>query len=72
MSNETWNSGDTPYFQDDSPDPFAAPKPAKKASPKLLGFNAMQRMILSFLFLMTVCMLGIMFLFVTGSLNIPL
>ncbi len=72
MSNETWNDSSGAYFQDDGPDPFAAPRPKKKASRNLLGFNAMQRMILSFLLMMTVCMLGIMFLFVTGSLNIPL
>ncbi len=75
MANENWNEGATPYFQDDSPDPFAAVDEKKKASGrsrKFLGMTAMQRLILSVLLSIVVCMMGVMMLFITGSLKLPI
>lgn len=40
-------------------------------SSNFMGMNAVQRLIIAFLFLMMVCVLGAMFLLVTGSLYLP-
>ncbi len=41
-------------------------------SSNFLGMNAVQRFIISLLFFMMVCVLGTMFLLITGSLYLPL
>lgn len=74
------------FFKDDEEkphDPFGeddAPRSKKGgdddglgfSSRNFLGMTAVQRFVISLLFLMMVCILGAMFLLVTGSLYLPL
>jgi hypothetical protein len=67
---------EAPFFQDDQPEVEAAPAP-KKSMPRvnlgkyfeepILGMTAPQRFLLSTMFLLTVCLLGTMFLVITGT-----
>lgn len=82
------NSKDSSYsfFKDDEEqpqEPFGeddVPRSKKRgdddglgfSSDNFLGMTAVQRFVISLLFLMMVCILGSMFLLVTGSLYLPL
>ena len=65
----------TPFFQDD--DDLLPPEEVievKKRSPlriPSLGLSAPQRFFLSVMFLTVVCLLGVMFLLVTGRIALP-
>ena len=58
---------------DDAPKPkkeIAGPAPTFSAKPRprlILGMNAQQRFIISFMFMMAVCVIGAMALLVTGK-----
>ncbi len=47
------------------------PAAKKKKSKKILGMTAMQRFILSTLLFLSVCMVGIAVLFITGRIALP-
>lgn len=61
-------------FADDAPAPGRAPAEDGLGfnSRNFLGMTAAQRFVIALLFLMMVCILGTMFLLVTGSLYLPL
>jgi len=46
-------------------------EPPKPSLDQVLGMNAQQRFILSLMLLCVVCLLGVMFLFVTGKIVLP-
>lgn len=48
----------------------AAARPRKRKSKNFLGMTAQQRFLISVMLLITVCLLGIMVMFVTGSMSI--
>lgn len=74
------------FFKDDEEQPQSAydeadaPRAKKRndddglgfSSSNFLGMTAVQRFVISVLFLMMVCILGAMFLLVTGSFYLPL
>jgi hypothetical protein len=63
-----------PFFEGEEPDVVEAPPPKKVKMPSLnlgsLGMTAPQRFLLSTLILIAVCMLGTMFLVITGTFTI--
>ena len=67
---------ETPFFEDDMPEVVEQPAPKKKMpsinlgryfEEPILGMTAPQRFLLSVLVLIAVCMLGTMFLVITGN-----
>ncbi|PJH75643.1 MAG: hypothetical protein CO064_05550 [Anaerolineae bacterium CG_4_9_14_0_8_um_filter_58_9] len=46
-------------------------EPPKPSLDQVLGMNAQQRFFLSVMLLFVVCLLGVMFLFVTGKIVLP-
>lgn len=69
-----------PFFEDETPDVVEAPPPKKVKMPSvnlgryfeepILGMTAPQRFLLSTMVLITVCLLGTMFLVITGTFTI--
>lgn len=67
---------EAPFFEEDMPEAVEAPAPKKKMpsinlgkyfDEPILGMTAPQRFLLSILVLFAVCMLGTMFLVITGT-----
>lgn len=69
-----------PFFEDDVPEVVQAPPPKKVKLPSInlgkyfeepiLGMTAPQRFLLSTMILIAVCLLGTMFLVITGTLTL--
>lgn len=64
------------YFQEEEAPAFDEPavvqrRPARRGLDQLTGMNAQQRFLLAFMFLILVCLLGTMFLLVTGKVVPP-
>ncbi len=72
------DDGKGSFFEDEQNElePLLEKKPEKPAlgikidSSKFLGMNAFQRFVISALLFVVVCVLGIMFLMITGSIQI--
>jgi hypothetical protein len=66
---------EAPFFKEDEPEIIEAPPPKKRPSLNLgkyfeepfLGMTAQQRFLVSTMLLITVCLLGSMFLMITGK-----
>jgi hypothetical protein len=66
----------SPFFQSDEPEPTPEavapqPKKKKKKSGRILGLNAVQRLILSVLLFGMVCVVGTLSLLVFGAVKLP-
>ncbi len=78
MFDDLRNEGDaSPFFQGGAGEPLLdAPKKKsggkKRKSGKFLGMTAFQRFIISALMMLMACVLGFMFLLVTGKIALPL
>jgi hypothetical protein len=69
-----------PFFQDDEADgkppkkrpnlPDSRPMPRSRGGGRFLGMTPVQRFILSFMLLVMVCVLGVMFLLISGSIGV--
>ena len=62
-----------PFFEDEeepAPPPEAAPARVRVQGTKFLGMTPIQRFVISVLIMMTVCVLGTMFLLVTEKIGI--
>jgi len=69
-----------PFFEDETPEVVEAPSPKKVEMPSInvgkyfeepiLGMTAPQRFLLSTMVLIAVCLLGTMFLVITGTFTI--
>ncbi len=64
------------YFQEEEVPAFDEPavvqrRPVRRGLDQLTGMNAQQRFLLAFMFLILVCLLGTMFLLVTGKVVPP-
>ena len=58
-------AGAEPFFEEEE-ETFEEVKPMKPKT-RRFGLTALQRFVISLLFLMTVCVLGVLFLVVTGK-----
>jgi hypothetical protein len=69
---------DAPFFQDDQPEPVEAKPPKPKRSLNLgkyfeepiLGMTAPQRLLISTMLFIMICLLGSMFLIITGTFSL--
>lgn len=62
-------SSSSPFFQDEEPDiPELEPKrpAARRRRKQFLGMTPVQRFVMAFMLMLVVCLMGAMFLFVTG------
>jgi uncharacterized membrane protein len=63
------------YFQEEEAPAFEEPvltrRPARRGIDQITGMTAQQRFLLAFMFLILVCLLGTMFLLVTGRVVPP-
>ncbi len=60
------------YDETPAPRAIAGPEPTFEAKPRsrrILGMTAQQRFVISFMFMMAVCVIGVMALFVTGKIG---
>jgi hypothetical protein len=74
------DDGKGSFYEDDQADlePLLEKKPAKQAlglgikfnSRNFMGMNAFQRFMISALLLVVVCIMGVMFLMITGSISL--
>lgn len=67
------DANSSPYFEDRAklqPAAGTTANPAVRKSSKLLGMTPVQRFVISVMFLIVVCNLGLMFLLITGRIGL--
>ena len=74
-------SDSSPFFKEEEVEPLLDAKPQKRSrgggfgfkfNDKFLGMTSFQRFVISIMLLMVVCIMGTMFLLVTGKILLPL